>query len=135
MVPLFQHLLFHHFQIDLLFFSLKSNESVRLPSPKSTIVPLLFTAGISCQYWHKLPDCFQQLLLYSIKVYINIIISIPLALTISTLFISLLQSVNSAQFLNITFLLALFASASAAAVLLAVIVLLTSMYHHYNQTN
>ena len=39
------------------------------------------------------------------------------ALFISTLFIALLQSVNGTQFLNITFLLALFASASAAAVL------------------
>ena len=42
--------------------------------------------------------------------------------------ISLLQSVNGAQSLNTTFLLALFASAFAAAVLLTVAVPLTSMY-------
>ena len=51
-----------------------------------------------------------------------------LALSVSTLFISLLQSVNGAQFLNIIFLLALFASAAAAAVLVTVIAPLTSIY-------
>ena len=54
--------------------------------------------------------------------------STSLVISISTLFISLLQSVNSAQFLNITFLLAIFASASGAAVLLTVILPLTSMH-------
>ena len=39
-----------------------------------------------------------------------------------------MQLVNGAQFLNITFLLVLFASASAAAVLLTPIVALTSIY-------
>ena len=53
---------------------------------------------------------------------------ISLALSISTLLISLLQSVNGAQFLNVTILLPLFASASAADVLLTVIVPLASMY-------
>ena len=46
--------------------------------------------------------------------------SISLALSCSTLFISLLKSVNVAQFLNITFSLALFASALATAVVLTV---------------
>ena len=51
-----------------------------------------------------------------------------LALSICVLLISLTQLVNGAPFLNITFLLALFAAAPAAAVLLTVIVPLTSMY-------
>ena len=49
-------------------------------------------------------------------------------LSISVLFILLIQLVNGAQFLNITFLLVLFASAPAAAVLLTVIFPLTSKY-------
>ena len=53
-----------------------------------------------------------------------------MSLTLSTcvLSISLMQLVNGAQFLNITFLLVLFVSASAAAVLLTVIVPLTRIY-------
>ena len=43
------------------------------------------------------------------------------ALFVSVLFILLMQLVNGAQFLNITFLLVLFASAPAVAVLLTVI--------------
>ena len=39
-------------------FILKLNESVALAPLKSTILPLLFTAGISLQYCHKLPDVF-----------------------------------------------------------------------------
>ena len=44
------------------------------------------------------------------------------------LFISLMQSVNGAQFINNSFLLILFESASPAAVLLTVIFSLTSIY-------
>ena len=44
------------------------------------------------------------------------------------LFISLMKLVNGAQFLNITFLLVLFAVAPAADVSLTVIVPLPSMY-------
>ena len=51
-----------------------------------------------------------------------------LALPTCVLLISLMEIVNGAQFLNITFLLVLFASASAAAVLLTAIVHLTRMY-------
>ena len=50
------------------------------------------------------------------------------ALSTCVLFISLIALVNKEQFLNITFLLVLFASASAAAVLLAVIISLTGVY-------
>ena len=50
------------------------------------------------------------------------------ALSTCVLLISLMQFVNGAEFLNITFLLVLFASASAAAVLLTVIVPLTMIY-------
>ena len=51
-----------------------------------------------------------------------------LALFTCALLISLMQIVNGAQFLNINFLLALLALASAAAVLSTVIVPLTWMY-------
>ena len=54
--------------------------------------------------------------------------SMSLALSTCVLLISLMQLVNGAQFLNITFLLVLFASASAAAALLTVIVPLTKIY-------
>ena len=40
-------------------FVLKLSESVTLPSLKSTILPSLFTAGISLQYCYKLPDVFE----------------------------------------------------------------------------
>ena len=40
-------------------FVLKLNESVALAPLKSTILPSLFTAGISLQYYHKLPDVFE----------------------------------------------------------------------------
>ena len=51
-----------------------------------------------------------------------------LALSICVLLIYLIQLVNGAQFLNITFLLALFTAAPAAAVLLTLIVTLTRIY-------
>ena len=50
-----------------------------------------------------------------------------LALSTCALLISLMQLVNGAQFLNITFLPVLFASAPAAAVLLTLIFPLTRM--------
>ena len=40
-------------------FVLKLSESVALAPLKSTILPSLFTAGISLQYYHKLPDVFE----------------------------------------------------------------------------
>ena len=51
-----------------------------------------------------------------------------LAFSTFVLLISLMQLVNGAQFLNNTFLLVLFASASAAAVLLTAIAPLTRIY-------
>ena len=51
-----------------------------------------------------------------------------LALSICVLLISLIQLVNGAQFLNITFILVLFAAAPAAAVLVTLIVSLTRIY-------
>ena len=47
------------FSVWPVIFSLKLNERVRLASPKSSISPLLFTADISLQYCHKLPDVFE----------------------------------------------------------------------------
>ena len=52
--------------------------------------------------------------------------SLPLSTCI--FLISLMQLVNGARFLNITFLLALFASSYAAALLLTTIVPLTRIY-------
>ena len=58
------------------------------------------------------------------------------ALSFCVLFILLKQLVNGAQFLNITFLLVLFAAAPPAAVLLTVIFPLASIYmHHCNHIN
>ena len=51
-----------------------------------------------------------------------------LALSSCVLLISLMQLVNGAQFLNITFLSILFVLESAAAVLLTLIVPLTRIY-------
>ena len=64
-------------------------------------------------------------MLYSIKLYIGITISTSLALSICVLFISLMQSVNGAQLLNITFLLALFGAATVVSA--TVIVPLTNI--------
>ena len=46
-----------------------------------------------------------------------------------------MQLVNGAQFLNITFLLALLAGAPSAALLLAVILPKQVYMHHYNHIN
>ena len=51
-----------------------------------------------------------------------------LASSVSVLLISLIRLVSGEQFLNLTFLLVLFASAPTAAVLLTVIVSLTWIY-------
>ena len=40
-------------------FALELNEPVALTPLKSTILPLLITAGVSLQYCHKLPDVFE----------------------------------------------------------------------------
>ena len=65
---------------------------------------------------------------YSIKLYIGITTSMFLALSTCVLFVSLMQSVNGAQFSNITFLLKLFAAAHSAALFALDIVPLTSIY-------
>ena len=46
-----------------------------------------------------------------------------------------MQSVNGAQYLNIPFLLVLFATAPTVAVFGSVIVPLASYMHHYNHIN
>ena len=58
-----------------------------------------------------------------------------LALSICVLLISLIQLVNGAQFLNITFLSLLFTAAPAAAVLSTLIVPLTGIYAYCNHIN
>ena len=64
--------------------------------------------------------------------YIGVTVSISVALSTCALFISLMQLVNGAEFLNITFSLILFALAPSVlpsvAVLLADIFTLTSLY-------
>ena len=58
---------------------------------KSTILPLLSKAGSSLWCYHKLPDDFEKLSSYPIK--------LSFALSIYVLFISLMQSESGAQFL------------------------------------
>ena len=60
--------------------------------------------------------------------YIGITISVYSTLSIWVLFILLMQLVHGAKFLNITFLLVLFAAAAVAPVLLTDIFPLTSIY-------
>ena len=50
------------------------------------------------------PIFFEYLPLYSIKLYINIILPMSLALSVYVLFISRMESVNGIQFLNTIFL-------------------------------
>ena len=70
-----------------------------------------------------------HLALYSIKLYIGITISIYLALPISVLFISLLQLINGAKYLNITHLsLPSVLAAEPAPSPVIVILPVTSMY-------
>ena len=45
--------------MEYVIFVLKFNESVALAPLNSTVPTLLFTAGISLQYCHKLPDAFE----------------------------------------------------------------------------
>ena len=68
----------------------------------------------------------------------GIAVSRYLTLFTCILLILLIQSVNGAQLLNITFLFLLFASASATKVTGTAIILLTSKQicmHNYNQIN
>ena len=61
-------------------------------------------ASLSLYLCHKLSYVFETLSLYSIKLYIGLITSMYLSLSICVLFILLMHSVNGAQFLNATFL-------------------------------
>ena len=56
---------------------------------------------------HKLPEVSQQLSLYSIKLYIGIVISICSASSVKVSLISVLHFVNGAQFLDTLFVLSL----------------------------
>ena len=108
-------------------FILGSNESlVALALVKSAIAPLA-TAATFLQNCHKIPDVFEELSLYSIKLYIGITTLIYWASSICVLLILLMQVVNGAQFLNITFLSTSF-GAPAVPVFETVIVPLTSIY-------
>ena len=72
---------------------------------------------------------FQHLLsLYSIKLYIGITDSVSWASSTCVLFISIIQLVNGAQFLKITFLFLLFSDVSCFDVSGTVIVPLTVIY-------
>ena len=104
-------------------FALELNNLVGLTSLNSTIAPLQFIAGSSLEDCHKLPDVFEWLLLYSIKLYIGITTSMPMALSTCITFILLMQLVNGAKI--ISFLLVLFAYEGTAAVFWIFIVVLT----------
>ena len=62
------------------------------------------------------------------KLYIGITASMSSVSYICVLSISLMESVNGAKFLNITFLFALFVAVTAVEVFATVIILLRSMY-------
>ena len=77
-----------------------NNVSPDLNLNDSEFFILLF--GSSSQYFHELADIFAKLLLYSNKLCIDITISRSSALSVSALFILLMQLVNGAQFLKTT---------------------------------
>ena len=70
------------------------NLNAALLPRKLTAAPALVKVGLSLYYCHKLPDVFELLSLYSIKLYISITTSVSLTLSISVLFNSFMQSVN-----------------------------------------
>ena len=67
----------------------------------------LSTFNSSLLNCHKLPEVSEYLSLYSIKLYIGISILVFSALSTKVSFISILHSLNGAQFLNATFVFAL----------------------------
>ena len=113
--------------VSPVIFSLILNELVvASASLKSTFPLLAFTAGSSLPCCHKIPHVFEKLSLYSVK--LSITTSMSLALSTCVLFVSLMQSVNGAHFLNIVFLLVLFAAAGATDLFATVIVPFISIY-------
>ena len=126
MVPLFQHLFSLLLPVFPVSFSLSLNELVVSLLSLNSGTSSLFVADLSLQHCKKLPNFFEELSLYSIKLYISVAAPMFLALSTCVLFISLMQSVNEAEFLNICFKFALFAS--AAAVFTNIILPLSSMY-------
>ena len=78
---------------------------------KSMILLLFPKASSSIYYCYKFPDVFYILLffyiLHSTKLYIAITISISWVSSTCVLFISVVQLVNGAQFLNITFFMSI----------------------------
>ena len=56
--------------------------------------------------YHKLPEVSEELWLYSINLYIGIVILICSAPSIKFSFISVMHFINGAQFLNATFVFA-----------------------------
>ena len=81
-------------------------------------------------YFYKCPDVFELLSLHSIKFSIDIATSVCFILPICELFFSLIQLVNSVQFLNITFLslLSSYLAAASAPTPVIVMVPLTNMH-------
>ena len=66
--------------------------------------PLLFIGCSSLLNYHKLPEVSEQLPLYSIKLYIGIVILIKFASSTKVSLISVLHFLNGAKFLNATFI-------------------------------
>ena len=87
------------FSVWFYTFALELINLVGLTSLNSTIAPLQFTAGSSLEDCHKLPDVFEWLLLYSIKLYTGITTSMPMTLSTCISFILLMQLVNGAKLL------------------------------------
>ena len=96
MIPLFEHLLFHHFQFEIFFlfrFKWKIIRIIRNINNNSITTYKWFTLS----YCHKTSKCFEIIVTTSMFFWRSI----------SLLFIWLMQSVNGPHFLSTTFLLLL----------------------------
>ena len=107
MVPLIQHFVGIAVCLICYFFIYTQTIYYYLLTPvKYSMALAAVKDGSSLQYCHKLPDVFEQLSVYSIKLHWHYYISV-FSIIYLRLFISLMQLVNQAQFLNVICLLEL----------------------------
>ena len=89
---------------------------------------LTFQTGSSLSNCQKFRDGFLYILKYSIELHIGITTSISCTSSTCTFFVPLMQLVNGAQFLNVSFLFLLFGYSSCVAVLRTFIIPLKYIY-------
>ena len=111
--------------------------------PSARVLPVIFVlsfnvsesfivvSGSPLQYCNELLDVFKLLLLCSIKLYIVITTPKPFSLSTCALFISLMQSVDGALFLNIISLFLSSVCVAAASAPSPVIVIVSFARMHY----